>query len=85
MSKTLYSASQVALVTELVEARRKAGLTQAELAVRLQCHQSLIARIESGQRRIDVVELLILLRAIGAERAPVLDAVTASLPDKPRL
>ncbi|OSP53723.1 helix-turn-helix domain-containing protein [Pseudoruegeria sp. SK021] len=81
MSKTLYSAPQDALVAELIEARRTAGVTQADLAARLRCHQSLIARIESGQRRIDVVELLILLRAIGVQPGPILAAVAAALPE----
>jgi transcriptional regulator with XRE-family HTH domain len=49
----------------LVDARIKAGLGQEDLAVRLKCHQSLVARIESGQRRVDVVELVVLARAIG--------------------
>jgi ribosome-binding protein aMBF1 (putative translation factor) len=42
----------------LVDARIKAGLGQENLADRLKCHQSLVARLESGERRIDVVELV---------------------------
>jgi transcriptional regulator with XRE-family HTH domain len=45
--------------------KRKAGLTQSEVATRLGRYQSFIANIESGQRRIDVVELLDLAVAIG--------------------
>jgi len=33
-------------------------MTQAELASRLGEYQSLVARLESGQRRVDVVEFL---------------------------
>ena len=62
MSKTLHSHGQETLIAALVAARKARGLTQTDLAVRLRCHQSLIARIESGQRRIDVVELVILAR-----------------------
>ena len=32
------------------------GLTQTELAERLDEYQSWVARLESGQRRVDVVE-----------------------------
>ena len=53
MSKTLHSQGQETLIAALVAARKASGLTQTDLAVRLRCHQSLIARIESGQRRID--------------------------------
>ncbi|WP_108262880.1 helix-turn-helix domain-containing protein [Mangrovicoccus ximenensis] len=81
MSKTLYSVPQQVLVGGIAEARRGAGLTQADLASRLGCHQSLIARIESGQRRIDVVEFLVLLRAIGAAPGPVLEEVAAAIPE----
>jgi len=41
----------------LVNARKKAGLSQQELASRLKTSQTVIARIESGERRVDVVEL----------------------------
>ena len=48
-----------------MEKRKKAGLTQAALAAKLGRYQSFIANIESGQRRIDVVELLDIAAAIG--------------------
>lgn len=50
-----------------MEARKAAGLTQAEVARRLRRHQSFIATVEAGQRRIDVVELLDFADAIGFE------------------
>nr|WP_209037746.1 helix-turn-helix transcriptional regulator [Mameliella alba] len=65
----------------LIEARQKAGLTQAALAARLKCQQSLIARIESGERRIDVVELIVIARAIGIPTESVVKAVEKSVPD----
>jgi transcriptional regulator with XRE-family HTH domain len=65
MSQTLQSPRHEALRAFLVEKRKKAGLTQAELAARLGRYQSFIANIESGQRRIDVVELLDIAAAIG--------------------
>tara|TARA_R110002074_G_scaffold283900_1_gene455523 strand:+ start:680 stop:907 length:228 start_codon:yes stop_codon:yes gene_type:complete len=68
----------VALCRALVDARLKAGLGQDELAAKLKCHQSLIARLESGQRRIDVVELVVLGRAIGFDPFEVLAIVEAA-------
>ena len=62
----------------MVDARIKAGLGQDELAAKLKCHQSLVARLESGQRRIDVVELVVLARAIGFDAAEVLALVEAA-------
>ena len=39
------------LARALIEARSSAGLTQAELAERMQTTQSVIARLESGRAR----------------------------------
>lgn len=38
-------------------ARKEAGLTQVEVAKRLRRHQSWVSKKESGERRIDPVEL----------------------------
>ncbi len=42
-----------------------AGLTQADVAKKLRRYQSFVATVESGQRRIDVVEFLDFADAIG--------------------
>ena len=78
MSKTIWSIGHLALCRSLVEARRNAGLGQKDLADRLDCHQSLVARIESGQRRIDVVEFIVLSRALGFDLSEVLAIVEAA-------
>ena len=78
MAKTIRSKGQVALCQALVDARIKAGLGQEDLATKLRCHQSLIARLESGQRRVDVVELVVLARAIGFDPYEVLGIVEAA-------
>lgn len=80
MPKTLWSEAQSALVTALVLARRNSGLSQAALAKKLRCQQSLIARIESGERRIDLVELVIIGRAIGLDPAETLLSVAPLIP-----
>jgi transcriptional regulator with XRE-family HTH domain len=58
LSKSLGSPQHKALIALLVEKREAAGLTQAQLAERLGEYQSFVARLESGQRRVDVVEFL---------------------------
>lgn len=78
MAKTIRSKGQLALCQALVDARIKAGLGQAELATKLKCHQSLVARVESGERRIDVVELVVLARTIGFDPFELLAIVEAA-------
>jgi transcriptional regulator with XRE-family HTH domain len=53
------------LVDFIVSKREAAGLTQAQLAGKLGEYQSFVARLESGQRRIDVVEFLELASVLG--------------------
>lgn len=45
------------LLTRLKAARKDAGLTQAVVAARLGRPQSFVAKSESGERRVDAVEL----------------------------
>jgi transcriptional regulator with XRE-family HTH domain len=56
----------------LVEARKGAGISQQELARRLKRSQSFIAKIEVGERRIDVVEFIEIARALGREPTELL-------------
>ncbi|MDX0462688.1 helix-turn-helix domain-containing protein [Sinorhizobium medicae] len=65
MQKTLGSRPHEALVALLIEKRKIAGLTQDDLAKAVGEHQSFIARLESGQRRIDVIEYVTLAQVIG--------------------
>jgi transcriptional regulator with XRE-family HTH domain len=81
MSRTLRSRRHEALRAFLVERRTNAGLTQTEVATRLGEWQSFIARIESGQRRIDVVELLDLAMAIGFEPREAIERLLETKPD----
>ena len=45
-----------AFLKKLKAARKEAGLTQTEVAERLGRPQSFVAKCESGERRVDVVE-----------------------------
>lgn len=65
MPKTLGDQRHDALIRFLVEKRSEAGLKQVELAQRMKVYQSFIARLESGQRRVDVIELVKLGEVLG--------------------
>ena len=64
----------------LAGARRKANLTQVELAALLGKPQSVVSGYESGKRRVDVVEFLLIVRTLGADPAEVFGEIVASLP-----
>lgn len=51
----------------LVQARKDSGLTQVELAQRLERPQSFISKVERGERRLDVVEFFDFAHAIGID------------------
>jgi transcriptional regulator with XRE-family HTH domain len=57
MAKTIYSKEHRTLVERLKQARTEAGLGQSEVAKLLGISQSNISKMESGQRRIDIVQL----------------------------
>lgn len=58
-----------------MEARKSAGLSQHELARRLKRSQSFIAKLEVGERRVDVVEFIEIARALGKQPTELLSRV----------
>ena len=52
-------------------------MTQAELAEKMGEYQSLIARLESGQRRIDVVELLEIAAILGFDPTKAIKSIVS--------
>ena len=59
----------------LRELRTKAGLTQRELAEKIEQSQWWVARSESGSRRIDVAEFVLFCEGCGVEPAKTLTAL----------
>jgi transcriptional regulator with XRE-family HTH domain len=73
--KSVHSPEQQLLRELLIEARDKSGLTQQNLARKLGTHQSFIAKYEGGERRLDVIEFIAIVRAIGADPLRLLRAL----------
>lgn len=57
MPTTIYSKEYKDIIQKLQKARKKAGLKQIDVALKLGKPQSYVSKIEKGERRIDVVEL----------------------------
>ena len=75
MQKSVYSKRYKRLLQALRDARTVADLTQAEAADRLKKPQSFVSKCESGERRIDVIELLEYCRIYGISAESILAAV----------
>ena len=54
---SIYSTRYRHVLNQLKQARVDAGLTQVQVAVALGQRQSFVSKCESGERRVDVVEL----------------------------
>ncbi len=67
MSKTIFTKDHKHTVEQLKRARLEAGLDQEVAAKLINRTQSYISKIESGQRRIDVVQLKQFAKAYGKD------------------
>ncbi len=57
MKRSIHTKEYAVFVERLRNARQEAGLTQVQVAKRLKRPQSYVSNVESGQQRVDVVEL----------------------------
>lgn len=67
MTRSIRTKEYAYFVERLRQARLDAGLTQAEVAKKIDRPQSHISNIESGQQRVDVVELKQFAKMYGKE------------------
>lgn len=74
MEKRKHSKAYSRLLRVLVDARKKAGLTQVEVAAAFGAHPPFIWKSEAGERRIDVVEFAELCRVYGVKPSAILKA-----------
>jgi|HubBroStandDraft_4_1064222.scaffolds.fasta_scaffold951538_1 transcriptional regulator with XRE-family HTH domain len=65
MEKSIHSTQYAAFLKVLRHTRRRAGLTQIQLAKKIDETQTFVSKCERGERRIDVVELRTFCQAFG--------------------
>jgi transcriptional regulator with XRE-family HTH domain len=65
MKKEIYIAQRGRLVSLLREMRIEAGMTQIDLAAHIEKDQGYVSRYESGQKKLDVLEVREICQAIG--------------------
>jgi transcriptional regulator with XRE-family HTH domain len=66
MPKTHSVTAQERLQTLLREVRTEAGLTQTDVAQALGQPQSFVSKYESGERRLDILELRDVCKVLGS-------------------
>lgn len=65
------------MIELLVQARKDAGLTQAELGERIGQRQTFVSKYELLERRLDVAEFVTVARAIGSDPKKVIATAEA--------
>jgi len=65
------------MIDLLVQARKDAGITQAELGKRIGQRQTFVSKFELGERRLDVAEFVTVSRAIGADPHAIMQTAEA--------
>ncbi len=69
MTRSTQHPSYQAFLSFLRDERKSKGVTQVSLAEKLGNRQTFISKLENGERRLDVIELLEYLEAIGSDAA----------------
>jgi transcriptional regulator with XRE-family HTH domain len=65
MSSPLHSTRYGQFRAALIQARKDANLTQEALSAKLSRPQSYVSKYERGERRLDVIEFLVIAEAVG--------------------
>lgn len=72
---SIYSDEYQMVIKTLRSARIDKGITQAQLAESLGKPQSFVAKVENGERRLDVIEFATIARLLSLDPAEILNAV----------
>jgi len=67
LTRSIYTKSYEQFRQLMVDARKRAGLTQIQLAGKLGKPQSFVSKYELGERRLDVIEFLEVAAALAAQ------------------
>lgn len=81
MAGTVHTDAYKKLLNALVEARCAEGLSQAQLAKKLGKPASFVGKYELGERRLDVIEFMVVLKVLDREVGELTGLVASDLPD----
>jgi transcriptional regulator with XRE-family HTH domain len=80
MKKSIYTAESAELREMLREARRRGSLSQRDVAAELDVSPSWVAKVETGERRIDLIEFGWFIAACGGDVADAFTRVARMFP-----
>lgn len=81
MRRWVSSQSYRVAISVVIDARKQVGFTQRDLAARLGKPPSFVAKVETGERRLDFVEFIAIARALDLSPAEFIGRVNAAMPD----
>lgn len=79
MRRWVSSPSYKSAIEALVKARHLSGKTQREVAATINKPPSFVAKVETGERRLDFVEFIVVARAVGQDPAALLGDIAGEL------
>ena len=80
MAGALHSQEYRSLISDLVNARKAQGLSQAALAQQIGRPPSFVAKVELCERRLDVIEFCVWASAISEDPLSLLQQTVRELP-----
>ncbi len=78
VTKSVFTKRYKLFLAILISVREEKGLSQHRLAKKLKKPQSFVSKYERGERRLDVVEFLDIVKALGADEHEILRKIAAS-------
>lgn len=75
MGKTIFTEQSEIMRLEIIKLRKAASLTQRALAQLLKRERSYVARLELGERRLDIIELFWICRACKVSPSKVAESL----------
>ena len=80
MSRSVFTTAYSQFLRSLIEARSAAGMRQIDLAKRIGKPQSFVSKMETGERRLDLVEFLVVARALAVDPVSMVANLAEALP-----
>ena len=77
--KSVFTDEYEAFLQRLAFARRDAGLTQQDLAILISKPQSFVSKYERGERRLDVLEFVMVCHVLDVDPCSIIREVESRL------